>query len=246
MKKILLGIAFIGGVVIARAQGESPSHEPFSRLLKAHVRKNGNVDYPGFIKDSVKLNSYLRLLSEHPPQKAWTRSEQMAFWINAYNAFTIKLITQYYPLKSIKDIGSSIQIPFVNTPWDIKFITIGKSRYDLNNIEHGILRKKFDDPRIHMVLVCASKSCPVLLNEAYDPARLEAQLTNQTKVFLGDPSRNQVSARQPKLSMIFNWYAMDFNKDGNTVKNFVNQHTATKIHDDAKISYLDYDWDLNE
>lgn len=246
MRKILLGIAFISGFVIARAQSDSPSHEAFSQLLKAHVRENGNVDYPGFIKDSVKLNGYLRLLSEHPPQKTWTRNEQMAFWINAYNAFTIKLITQYYPLKSIKDIGSSIQIPFVNTPWDIKFITIGKSRYDLNNIEHGILRKRFDDPRIHMVLVCASKSCPVLMNEAYDPARLDTQLTNQTKVFLEDPSRNQVSARQPKLSMIFNWYAMDFNKGENTVRNFVNRHTTTKIHDEAKISYLDYDWGLNE
>lgn len=246
MKKILLGIAFICGFMMATAQGESPSHETFSRLLREHVRENGNVDYPGFIKDSVKLNAYLKLLSEHPPQKAWTRDEQMAFWINAYNAFTIKLITQYYPVKSIKDIGSRIQIPFVNTPWDIKFITIGKSRYDLNNIEHGILRKRFDDPRIHMVLVCASKSCPVLLNEAYDAARLDTQLTNQTKVFLEDPSRNQLSARQPRLSMIFTWYAMDFNKDGNTVRNFVNQHTTTKIYDDAKISYLDYDWDLNE
>jgi hypothetical protein len=97
-----------------------------------------------------------------------------------------------------------------------------------------------------MVLVCASKSCPVLLNEAYDPAKLDAQLTNQTKTFLEDQSRNQVSARQPKLSMIFNWYSMDFNKDGNTVKTFVNRHATTKIHADAKISYLDYDWNLNE
>lgn len=246
MKKIFLNIAFISCFIVAMAQQESPSHETLSQLLKQHVDQDGIVNYPGFIKDSVKLNTYLKLLSNHPPQKAWGRTEQMAFWINAYNAFTIKLITRYYPLKSIKDIGSSIQIPFVNTPWDIKFITIGKNRYDLNNIEHGILRKKFDDPRIHMVLVCASKSCPILLNEAYDPAILDTQLTNQTNVFLADPSRNQVSARQPKLSMIFNWYAMDFNTDGKTVRDFVNRYATVKIQEDAKISYLDYDWSLNE
>lgn len=246
MKEIFLSIAFISCFMMARAQQKSPGHETFSQLLKQHVDQNGIVNYPGFIEDSVKLSAYLKLLSKHPPQKSWSRNEQMAFWINAYNAFTIKLITRYYPLKSIKDIGSSIQIPFVNTPWDIKFITIGKNRYDLNNIEHGILRKKFDDPRIHMVLVCASKSCPILLNEAYDPASLDAQLTNQTKVFLADPTRNQVSARQPKLSMIFNWYAMDFNTEGKTVRDFVNRYATVKIQEGAKISYLDYDWNLNE
>lgn len=246
MKKIFLGIAFFSCCLVARAQQERPVHEGFTQLLKQHVDPQGIVDYPGFIRDSVKLHAYLKLLSEHPPQKTWSRNEQMAFWINAYNAFTIRLITKYYPLKSIKDIGSNIQIPFVNTPWDIKFITIGKSRYDLNNIEHGILRKRFDDPRIHMVLVCASKSCPVLLNEAYDPARLDEQLTIQTKTFLEDSSRNQVSARHPKLSMIFNWYAMDFNKGGKTVRDFVNRYGPVKIQDDAKISYLDYDWNLNE
>lgn len=247
MTKIFLSLAFISIFsMLARAQQKTPSHEAFTELLKQHVDQRGTVDYPGFIRDSVKLNAYLELLGEHPPQKTWSQNEQMAYWINAYNAFTIQLITKHYPLKSIKDIGSKIQIPFVNTPWDIKFISIGKSRYDLNNIEHGILRKKFDDPRVHMVLVCASKSCPILLNEAYDPARLDAQLTRQTKVFLEDPSRNQVSPREPKISMIFNWYAMDFNKNGGSVIDFINRYATVNIQQDAKITYLDYDWNLNE
>jgi hypothetical protein len=245
MRKIFLAFSFTL-CIVAHAQQPQLNHSGFSQLLKRHVDSGGNVDYPGFIKDSVKLNNYLRLLSAHPPQKTWSRNEQMAFWINAYNAFTIKLITKYYPIKSIKDIGSSIQIPFVNTPWDIKFITIGKTRYDLNNIEHGILRKKFDDPRIHMVLVCASKSCPVILNEAYEPLTLDAQLTAQTKAFLEDSSRNLLSETEPKLSMIFNWYAMDFNKNGKTVRDFVNDHATLRIKKDAKILYLDYDWSLNE
>ena len=178
----------------------------------------------------------------NPPDKSWTSDEQIAFWINAYNAFTIKLILKYYPIKSIKDIGSSIQIPFVNTPWDIKFIRIGKDRLDLNNIEHGILRKRFKDPRIHMALVCASKSCPVLLDEAYEPSKLDTQLTQQSKAFLADKSRNQVSSTNPKVSMIFKWYAMDFDN----VREFINRYSVTKINPKSEIEYLDYDWSLNE
>lgn len=170
----------------------------------------------------------------------------MAYWINAYNAFTIKLITNYYPLKSIKDIGSTIQIQFVNTPWDIKFITIGKDKLDLNNIEHGILRKRFDDARIHMTLVCASKSCPVLLNEAYEPDKLEIQLEQQSKAFLADRTRNQISSDPPQLSMLFKWYSMDFNENGKTVRDFVNRYSAVKLNPNAKVSYLEYDWSLNE
>lgn len=229
------------------AQGKSPSHSLFNKLLAKNVTSDGRVNYKGFAKDSLEFNQYLRILSSNPPnEKTWSREEQMAYWINAYNAFTIKLITRYYPLKSIKDIGSSIQIPFVNTPWDIKFIVIGKEKMDLNNIEHGILRKKYNDPRIHMVLVCASKSCPVLLNEAYDPRRLDEQLKKQTKIFLEDPKRNKVAADQAQLSMIFKWYAMDFNKNGNSVRSFINSYSTRKINPETELSYLDYDWNLNE
>lgn len=219
-----------------------PSHDALTRLLRQHVSADGNVNYKGFIADSAALSAYLRTLSANPPERTWSRAEQMAYWINAYNAFTIQLVIRYYPVKSIKDIGSSIQIPFVNTPWDIKFIRIGKDRFDLNNIEHGILRKRFDDPRIHMALVCASKSCPVLLNEAYDPAKLEEQLTRQTQAFLNDLSRNKVSESNPKISMIFKWYGMDFDN----VKSFINQYSSVKINDRASIEFLEYNWSLNE
>lgn len=245
MKKIILCCLFIY-VVFIKSEGRPPSHERYTALLKKNVSANGKVNYQGFIRDSTALNQYLQVLRNNPPEKSWSRNEQLAYWINAYNAFTIKLITMYYPLKSIKDIGGSIQIPFVNTPWDIKFITIGKDRLDLNNIEHGILRKKFDDPRIHMVLVCASKSCPVLLNEAYEADRLEEQFTKQAKAFLTDPYRNKISTDNPQLSMIFKWYSMDFNKDGMTVSDFINRYSAIKIKTDAEISYIEYDWTLNE
>lgn len=229
------------------AQGKSPSHSIFNNLLVKNVSKDGHVNYKAFMKDSVEVNKYLNLLTANPPnEKTWTREEQMAYWINAYNAFTIKLITKYYPLKSIKDIGSSIQVPFVNTPWDIKFITIGKEKMDLNNIEHGILRKKYNDPRIHMALVCASKSCPVLLNEAYDPKQLDKQLNRQAQIFLEDPKRNRIARENTQLSMIFKWYSVDFNKDGRSLRDFVNSHSPVKITENTRITYLDYDWSLNE
>lgn len=232
---------------LTEAQTKPPSHEIFDRLLKKNVTADGKVNYKAFIKDSVELNRYLAILSSTPPdEKTWSKNEQMVFWINAYNAFTIKLITKYYPLKSIKDIGTGIQIPFVNTPWTVRFFKIGNDRMDLDNIEHGRLRKKFDDPRVHMALVCASKSCPILLNEAYDAKRMDEQMAKQATAFLADPFRNKMSADKPQLSMLFKWYGGDFNSKEGSVRNFINAHSPIKIKPDAKISYLDYDWGLNE
>jgi hypothetical protein len=247
MKSVLIFTFSLFTCLPGLAQTKAPSHEIFDKQLKKNVTADGKVNYKAFIKDSVELSKYLQLISTSPPdEKTWSRYEQMAYWINAYNAYTIKLIIKYYPINSIKDIGSSIQIPFVNTPWDIKFITIGKEKMDLNNIEHGNLRKKFDDPRVHMALVCASKSCPILLNEAYDPKKLDDQFAKQTKAFLADPFRNKISANKAQLSMLFKWYGMDFNKNGGSVRDFINKYSNVKLKPDAKISYADYDWGLNE
>jgi Protein of unknown function, DUF547 len=220
------------------------SHAIFDGLLKKNVTASGKVNYKAFIKDSVELNKYLKLLSDSPPTGKWTKNDEKAYWINAYNAFTIKLIAKYYPVKSIKDIAG--KIPFINTPWDIKFIKIGNEKMDLNNIEHGKLRKKFDDPMVHMAIVCASKSCPILLNEAYVGSKLDAQYEKQTKAFLADPFRNKITADKPQISMIFKWYAGDFKKNGSSVIDFVNKYSATKINKNASINYLEYDWGLNE
>ncbi len=245
MKKYLLMVTLLTSLISVRGQHKI-SHQTFDSLLKKYVSASGEVNYEAFKKDSINLNGYLNLLSNNPPDKTWTREQKIAYWINAYNAYTIKLIIKYYPIKSIKDIGSSIQLPFVNTPWDIKFIRIGKEIMDLNHIEHGILRKEFYEPRIHMALVCASKSCPTLLNEAYVPEKLEQQLIRQTKIFLSDSFRNKISPEKPQLSMIFNWYGADFSKNGGSVRSFVNTYSPVKINPNAKISYLEYDWSLNE
>ena len=148
-------------------------HGPWTELLQVYVDESGNVNYQGFQKDSVRLNSYLEtLVSNAPDPESWSEDEQLAYWINVYNAFTIKLIVEHYPVASIKDIGSKIQIPFINSPWDIKFIVINGEKLDLNNVEHGILRKKFNEPRIHFAVNCASFSCPKLRNEAFEADKL--------------------------------------------------------------------------
>jgi hypothetical protein len=243
--KYCVGLMLLCIAHFASAQS-TPVHDTFDALLKKHVSSDGKVNYKGFIKDSVELNKYLALLSKTPPNAKWSREEQIAYWINAYNAFTIKLITRHYPVKSIKDIGSIILIPCVNSPWDFKFFVIGSEKMDLNTIEHEKLRKNFNEPRIHMALVCASKSCPILLNEAYTPAKLEVQLAKQTRAFLADPFRNQIKANELQISAIFDWYKMDFTKKGSTVESFISTWSGQKVKSGAKISYLEYDWGLND
>lgn len=225
----------------------APSHAIFNKLLKEHVDAKGMVDYKGFAKDKAELKSYLDLLSKNAPADSWSKDDQLAYWINAYNAFTIQLILDHYPVKSIKDIGAKVKIPFVNTPWDVKFIKIGGETYDLNNLEHGIIRKKFDEPRIHFALVCAAKSCPRLRNEAFEGSRLDAQLDDQGSDFLNNPAKNSITAKQASLSKILDWYGGDFKKKKDmSIKDVVNKFSKTKITDDTKISYQTYDWALNE
>jgi hypothetical protein len=210
------------------------------------VDQDGFVDYKGFISDSIAFHQYLEELQNHAPDKqTWTVEEQLAYWINAYNAFTIKLIIDHYPVESIKDIGGFIQIPFISSPWDIKFIEIGGRKYDLNNIEHSILRKEFDEPRIHFAIVCASLSCPKLRREAYTAEKLEEQLQEQTITFLSNPQKNKINDEIAEISKIFNWFKSDFTSDGSLIE-FLNQFTEAKLDEQTKIKYMDYDWSLNE
>lgn len=223
-----------------------PDHKLFDVLLEKYVDEYGNVDYKGFLEDEHELNSYLDQLKDNPPDvDKWSTNDQVAYWINVYNAFTVKLILDNYPVKSIKDIGAKIQIPFINSPWDIKFINIAGEEYDLNNIEHNILRKNFDEPRIHFAIVCASYSCPKLRAESYTGQQLDAQLDAQAQEFLADTTKNEISSNAIKVSKIFSWFKGDFTKNGTLIA-FLNQYAPLSIDPKAKISYMDYDWALNE
>lgn len=222
-----------------------PTHKIWDELLNNYVDDNGLVDYQGFASDRKKLQSYLNDLTSNPPDKeTWSQAEQIAFWINAYNAFTVELILEYKPSESIKDIGSKIQIPFINSPWDIKFIEMKGEKLDLNNIEHDILRKEFEEPRIHFAIVCASYSCPKLRNEAFVDGKLESQLREQTSLFINDPSRNEITGASISISKVFKWFKGDFTKNG-TLIDFLNKYSQTPINKDARIDYKDYDWKLN-
>lgn len=244
MKRIFLIISLI--VSISTFAQQKVSHDKFDKILRKHVDGNGMVNYFQLKVNKHLLDSYLEMISKNPPQKSWTKNERLAYWINAYNAFTLKLVITHYPIKSIRDIGSSIQVPFVNSPWDVKFIKIGGETYDLNNIEHSIIRKRFDEPRIHFALVCAAVSCPKLLNRAYFPKTLDKQLEQVAIGFLNNSSKNQVvSEGKVELSKLFSWYKGDFTKKTDLIS-YINQYTKKKVKENAKISYKNYNWALND
>ncbi|GJM35999.1 MAG: DUF547 domain-containing protein [Saprospiraceae bacterium] len=220
------------------------NHALWDTLLQEHVNEAGWVDYEGFIKDSVRMNKYLTLMgNNHPNDKNWSENEQKAYWINAYNAYTVKLIMDNYPVASIKDIKNGI--PFVNTVWDIKFINIEDRTYDLNNIEHGILRPRYKDPRIHFAVNCASFSCPKLQNKAYVANKLEEQLDEAAREFLAEESRNKLTKDKIQLSKLFTWYKGDFTEKTSVI-GFINQYAPIQVNENATIEYLDYDWNLNK
>lgn len=242
---IVIGFICTNCRAIKRQIDSSPvSHEMWDTLLKKHVNNDGFVDYKGFLTDSVALEAYLHLLEDaHPSDNNWTRNEQMAYWINAYNAYTVQLITRNYPVNSIKDIKRGL--PFINSVWDIKFIHIQGFSYDLNNIEHNILRPVFMDARIHAAINCASYSCPKLRNEAYSADSLEIQLNTCMRDFINDPLRNRITSKKAEISKIFQWFKGDFKRDAGSVRAFLNRYATIKLTDETTISHIDYDWTLN-
>ncbi len=215
---------------------EISNHSSYNALLYKYVSNEGNVNYDALKKDDAKsLRDYIVSLGKNLPNESWSKEEKLAFWINAYNALTIDLILRNYPINSIKDIKD---------PWDQRLWKFGKKWYNLNDIEHQILRK-MNEPRIHFAIVCASFSCPKLQNEAFTAINLEKQLTSATKEFLNDSKRNQIGANSIKLSKIFQWFAKDFKQDGSLIV-FLNLYSDIKISPNAKKRFMDYNWNLNE
>lgn len=240
----VISLGLISSCRVAKVQSDAKpiTHEAFTTELQKFVTDEGWVDYEAWQKDTSGLKSYLAKLEQHHPNKSWTDDEQMAYWINAYNAYTALIVLRNFPVESIKDIKDGI--PFVNTVWDIKFITIEGHDYDLNNLEHGILRKHFDDARIHFAVNCASVSCPPLLDVAFEAKTLDQQLDQQAKRFINDPSRNKISENKLKLSKIFTWFSGDFT-DKKPIKEWIRQYSDTEFAKDPEIEYLDYDWGIN-
>lgn len=228
---------------VVNSNSKPISHETWDALLKKHVDKKGWVNYKGFLEDRDSLDKYLKTLSDnHPNNSNWSEKERLAYWINAYNAFTVELILQHYPLESIKDIKKGI--PFLNSVWDKKFFKIEGKDFDLNEIEHTILRKEFDEPRIHFAIVCASFSCPDLRPEAYTATKLEEQLEEQAVFFINDSKKNFIRPNGIQLSKIFSWFKGDFTKK-TTLIEYLNQYSLMPIPENAELEYMDYSWKLN-
>lgn len=212
-----------------------PGHLGLDSLLQHYVSSEGRVNYKGLQSAKAALDAYCQLLSHNPVQEDWPKADKMAYWINAYNAFTLQLIVAHYPAKSIMNFDGG-------KTWDVKRIRIGDKKYSLNNIENDILRPQFKDPRIHFAINCAARSCPPLWNHAFTAENLNGALDARAKAFINNAKFNTLTSTTATISQIFNWYGADF---GN-LPSFLNRYSNTKINAGARIGFSEYNWDLNE
>lgn len=244
--RILAAISLLGlpvGLTPAYS-ADGVDHSLFGELLRKHV-ENGLVDYGGFKSEEAKLDRYLEVL-EKTNTDSLSRNEQFAFYINAYNAWTIKLILGAYPeVQSIKDLGS-----FFRSPWGKKIAPIDGDLLTLDNIEHDILRPRFNDPRIHFAVNCASMGCPPLRAEPYRGEVLDRQLTEMTESFINNSGFNRLEENTLYVSKIFKWYGEDFD---NGIVPFFLKYARGELRErlvnragNIEIEYLDYDWSLND
>ncbi|MFZ5571041.1 MAG: DUF547 domain-containing protein [Thermodesulfobacteriota bacterium] len=240
----LLALASVFSVTGRAIPAEIASHDILDGLLQRHVR-DGLVNYSGFQREEALLDRYLAILETAAPDKM-TRNDRYAFYINAYNAWTIKLILSKYPdIRSIKDLGG-----LFSSPWKKKICRLNGKLLTLDDIEHGILRPQFQDPRVHFAVICASKGCPAIRAEAYRGEILDRQLDSATEDFLNDPRKNHLKGDTLYVSKIFDWFEEDFQGDvpgfflkyaGKELKAAIRQ-TGSRL----RIAYLDYDWSLNK
>jgi hypothetical protein len=257
---IFAALFFMAG--LASAVEFDRTHAGYVALLNRFVT-DGRIDYKGLKTDRGALDRYLDSAAEVAETQfnAWTESERLAFLINLYNAATLKLIVDHYPVKSIKKIGSLFK-----GPWDQPVVRLFGETITLNNLEHDIMRKQYNEPRIHLALVCAAKGCPPLRNEAYVAAKLDEQLDDQSRRYLSSPAGLRIDRKQKVVyfSSIFKWYGEDFvaghspasgfsglDPTERAVANFCRRFLSASDSDYLKtggysVKYLDYDWSLNE
>lgn len=238
----------LGFVILAsRANGADfdPTHALLTRVLTNFV-KDARVNYAALAAQPRDLDRYLAQLAAvgNAEFTTWSEPQRIAFLINAYNAYTLRLVTRHYPLRSIRDIGN-----ILSGPWQQPVVHLFGETIDLDTLEHQILRVDYTEPRLHFALVCAAKGCPPLRGEAYVADRLEEQLVDQAKRFLADSTKNRIvaSERVAHLSPLFKWYRGDFEKVSGSVLAALKPYwpdppTST---DGFRILYTEYDWSLN-
>jgi len=242
-------------LLVTPALALDQSHAAWDALLKKHVvlvdgAKASQLRYAALAKERGALQQYLQDLSRvsQAEFEGWSRPQQMAFLINAYNAATVeKVLTRYPDLRSIWDFGKVFGNPFRD-----EFFSLVGRRMSLDQLEHDILRKRYGEPRIHFALNCASIGCPMLREEAYAAVHLERQLEEQARRFLSDRSRNRARDGRLEVSKIFDWYKEDFEPRERFFARFAaalsDQPAEQKrvAEGKARITFLDYDWSLND
>ena len=264
--RMLLKSLFLFALVVVAVSthaAERFNHEIWDSLLKKHVKevhegRASQVDYAGMVTEHKRLKRYLSSLKAVPQVAfdTWSKEDQLAFLINAYNAWTVELILTKFPdLESIKDLGS-----FFQSPWKKRFIPLLGETRSLDDIEHGLIRGsgRYKDPRVHFAANCASIGCPSLRAEAYVGDRLDEQLEDAARSFLGDRSRNRFDEGELKVSSIFKWYRNDFEKGWrgkHSLAQFLaayadsldlkKQQVQLLLQDRIDIAFLAYDWRLN-
>jgi hypothetical protein len=253
---LILALAVTFTVAVSGASAQTTSrHRLFTELLSTYVH-DGIVNYKMMRSDN-RLVGYIGWLAKTDPDTLPDEKEKLAFWINAYNAYTLKVICDNYPIETINDLHSGgliIGSVLKTTVWDKKFVIVNGKTMTLNTIEHEIVRPKFKDPRAHFALVCASKSCPPLRAEAYEGSTLDEQLNDQGRHFLTDPFRNEFDPvkKHAEISKIFSWYESDFGSSKEDVLRYVTRFLPDSISRQIltdprewEVEYKSYDWSLN-
>lgn len=243
--------------IVARAPALDQAHSLWTEVLEAHVRGD-RFDYKKSKADRTKLDAYLKSLESVTPEEfeAFSRTEQFAFWINAYNAYTVQRVVDAYPIVSIKDLGDEKV-----SVWEQEFIPLSRlypdakgEKLTLNDIEHKLLRPKFKDARVHAAVNCASQGCPPLAKEAFTAKELDAQLDRQVAKWLAETAHNRFDKATGKVevSMIFDWFKEDFVRDAGSVQAWIAKYAPDADRGwlaeakSLKIEFLDYSWNLND
>lgn len=233
------------------AAAQAPDHSPFTALLSRHVDDRGMVDYDAF-DGNPEFAAYLDMLAATDPASL-PETERLVLWMNAYNAWTIQLINNHNERDSIKNINKALGFIPAGGPWKERMARVGGKSWTLDEIEHQIIRKEFDESRIHFALVCAAMGCPPLRREAYVAGRLEAQLEDQARIFFTEhPDKNQVDVenRRVTLSPILDWYREDFPASDEAFGQYLARYFDAPARDlltsgTFRIRHSDYDWSLN-
>ncbi len=241
---ILISLVYGALGPVRSSRASTVNHEIWADLLSKYVTAQG-LNYTGFKQDEDRLDQYLKVLENTIPQKL-PRNEQYAYYINAYNAWTIKLILSNYPgVKSIKDFGTILK-----SPWQKDWVRVNGEVLTLDDVEHNILRPRYKDPRVHFAINCSAASCPPLRTEPYLADRLDQQLEDSTRSFVNDADSYRLEGNTLYVSRIFKWFSEDFNEDALgfylQYANGALKEKLTRQKDRIKVKYLHYDWALND